>query len=102
MTILPYRDRSFARFLSDRTHETLFEITMLDGAIIVWGAHYRPNEFSALLADDGATVRLLGRLHDRCGPVVTFGQHLEVDASFRVQIGVLPANFDPSWSRDRT
>lgn len=70
--------------------------------LFVWGAHYRPSEFWALLEDDGATVRLLGRFYDRCGPVVEFGQHLEVDAGFRLQIGDLPADFDPSWSRDRT
>ena len=102
MTILPYRDRSFVRFLSGRTGETIFELTMLDGSLIVWGAPYRPNEFRALLADDGASVRLLGRLHDRCGPVVTFGQQFEIEAGFRVELGDLSAEFDPAWSRDRT
>jgi hypothetical protein len=37
MTVLPYPDRSFVRLISERTAETLFEITMLDGTIIVWG-----------------------------------------------------------------
>jgi hypothetical protein len=38
MTVLPYGDRSYVRFISDRTRETMFEITMLQGSLIVWGA----------------------------------------------------------------
>ena len=102
MTILPFRDRTYTRFISGRTRETLFEITMLHGSITVWGKHYRPSEFRASLAADGATVTITGTLSDRVGPVVTFGEYLVVAADFRVESGVLPADFDPGWKRDRT
>ena len=102
MTILPYRDRGYVRFVSDRTGETLFEIKMLDGALIVWGSQYRPSEFDALLAIDGTTVALLGTLRDRVGPVVTFAECINIRAGFRVEVGSIPATYDPSWSRDRT
>ena len=102
MTILPYQDRRYIRFVSDRTGEALFEIKMLDGALLVWGAHYRPSEFDALLADDGATVAVLGTLRDRFGPVVTFAECLNIFTGFRVEIGRLPADFDSAWNRDRT
>jgi hypothetical protein len=102
VTVLPYRDRSFIRFVSERTQETLFEITMLDGSMIVWGAHYRPSEFYAPLATDGATVALQGTLRDRVGSVVTFDEHLSLATSVRVEVGDLPQDFDPAWSRDRT
>lgn len=95
MTFLPCRDRGFIRFVSERTDETLFEIKMIDGAIIVWGAHYRPNEFEACLTEDGATVVVAGILRDRFGVVVMFRNHLSVSASFRVELGRLAANFDP-------
>jgi hypothetical protein len=39
VTILPYKDRGYVRFICDRTGETLFEIKMLDGAIVIWGSH---------------------------------------------------------------
>ena len=58
MTILPFRDHAYMRFISGRPRETLFETTMLDGSITVWGKHYRPNEFCARLADDGESRRL--------------------------------------------
>lgn len=99
---LPYREHGFIRFTSDRTRETLFEIKMTGGSIIVWGAHYRPYEFQACLTEDGATVGLAGTLRDRLGTVVIFGDHLTVAAGFRVEIGRLPADYDPSWSRDRS
>lgn len=102
MAVLPYRDRSFVRFISDRTRETMFEITMIEGSLIVWGAHYRPGEFRATLADDGATVAVSGTLRDRIGDVVTFDQVLSLEVGFRVELGVLPSDYDPSWSRDRT
>ncbi len=70
MTILPYKDGSYVRFISDRTGETLFEIKMRDGALLVWVAHYRPSEFDALLVAGGATVAVVGTLRDRLGPVV--------------------------------
>ncbi len=101
MTILPYQDETYVRFISDRTGETLFEIKMLDGAMIVWGTHYRPSEFATRLAEDGDTLTVGGTLHDRIGPVVTFGERLTVLYGFRVEVGRLPTNFDPSWSRDR-
>ena len=47
LPINAYRDPGFIRFTSERTGETIFEIKMVDGAILVWGAHYRPSEFSA-------------------------------------------------------
>ena len=102
MTILPYQSHGYIRFISDRTGETLLEIKMLDGSAIVWGAHYRPSEFDALLADDGATLAVLGTLRDRLGPVVTFAECLNISSGFRVEIGRLPADFDPAWNRDRT
>jgi hypothetical protein len=33
---------------------------------------------------------------------MTIDKHIEVDAGFRVEIGDLPDDFDPAWSRDRT
>ena len=101
MTFLPYRDHGFIRFTSERTDETIFEIKMLDGSMIIWGAHYRPSEFVAGLNDDGATVVLSGILRDQHGPVVIFGDCLSVSASFRVELGDLPADYDPGWSRTR-
>ncbi len=70
--------------------------------MIVWGTHYRPSEFVARLAEDGDTVTVGGTLHDRIGPVVTFGERLYVLCGFRVEVGRLPAYFDPSWTRDRS
>ena len=102
MTILPFRDHTVIRFVSLRTGETLFELRMLQGAIIIWGQCYRPSEFDATLADDGRTVTLRGTLRDSCGAVVTFGESLDVDAVYGVEIGELPADYDPSWTRDRT
>lgn len=75
---------------------------MLDGAMIVWGTHYRPSEFAARLAKAASSVSIGGTLRDRIGPVVTFGECLAVLCGFRVEVGRLPANFDPSWTRDRT
>jgi hypothetical protein len=49
VTFLAYRDHGFIRFTSERTGETIFEIKMVCGSIIVWGAHYRPSEFTAAL-----------------------------------------------------
>ena len=95
---LPYRDNGFIRFTSERTRETLFEIKMTGGSIIVWGAHYRPCEFQAGLTEDGATVGLAGTLRDRLGTVVIFGDHLSVAAGFRVEMGRLPADYVTSWS----
>ena len=102
MTLLPFRDQTYFRLISTRTGETLFEAKMLRGSLIVWGAHYRPCEFDALLADDGQTVALVGILRDRIGPVVTFREYLDVRASYSVEVGELPADYDPSWSRDNT
>jgi len=102
VTILPYQDRGYVRFISDRTGETLFEIKMLDGAIVIWGSHYRPSEFGASLASDGATVSVAGTLRDRIGPVVIFGEQFSIVADFRVESGRLPADYSPSWSRDHS
>jgi hypothetical protein len=102
MTVLPYRDRSYVRFISDRTRETMFAMTMVEGSLIVWGAHYRPGAFRATLADDGATVAVSGTLRDRLGNVVTFDDGLRFEAGFRVELGSLPSDYDPSWSRDRS
>jgi hypothetical protein len=102
VTILPYQAHGYIRFISTRTGETLFEITMLDGAVIIWGSHWRPDEFDTSLASDGATVSVIGTLRDRIGPVVTFGESLNVAAGFRVELGRLPPDFDPSWSRVRS
>lgn len=102
MTILPYRERGFVRFVSSRTGETLFEMKMLGGAIIVWGRRYRPDEFDALLADDAQTVALLGTLRDSEGPVVKFGHYAVISAPYSVEIGELPADYNPHWTKDRT
>ena len=102
MTTLPYQDRTYVRFISERTGETLFEIKMLDGAIIVWGSHARPSEFAASLAADGVTVSMMGTLRDRIGPVIIFGEQFSIVADFRVESGCLPMDFDVAWSRDRT
>jgi hypothetical protein len=63
VTFLAYRDRGFIRFTSERTGETIFEIKMFDGAILVWGAHYRPSEFTALLTEAAIIGRALPKLH---------------------------------------
>lgn len=102
MMLLPYRDHTYFRLISARTGETMFEAKMLRGFMIVWGSHYRPAEFDALLADDGQTVALVGTLRDRIGPVVTFGECHDVRASYTVEVGELPPDYDPSWSRDNT
>jgi hypothetical protein len=88
---LGYRDHTYIRLISTRTGETSFEVKMLGGSIIVWGAHYRPSEFGAYLADDGQTVARVGTLRDRIGPVLTFGDCFDVHAAcppLRVPIGV--------------
>jgi hypothetical protein len=41
-------------------------------------------------------------LRDGIGPVVTFGECLEVLCGFGVELGSLPDNYDTSWSRDNT
>lgn len=69
---------------------------------VVWGSHYRPDEFDIHLAADGATVSVWGTLRDRIGPVVTFGESLNVLSGFPLELGSLPADYDPSWSRDNT
>ncbi len=100
MLTLPYRERSYLRFVSTRTDETIFELKMLAGALIVWGRRYRPSEFDARL-DDGE-VRLSGTLSDHLGVVVTFGGQTVVTANFRVEVGELAADFDGSWRRDES
>ena len=100
--LLPYREHTYFQLISTRTDETMFEAKMLCGAIIVWGSHYRPCEFDARLTDDGQTVALVGTLRDRIGPVVTFGEHLDVQTPYTVEVGELPPDYDPSWSRDNT
>ena len=102
MTVLPYRDHTFVRILSTRTGETLFEIKMLGGSMIIWGSHYRPSEFEARLTDDRQTVALAGVLRDRIGPVVAFGDCLDVRAPYSVELGDLPPDYDPSWRKDTT
>ncbi len=100
MLTLPYRDHSYLRFVSARTGETVFEMKMLDGALIVWGRRYRPSEFDARL--DGDTISMSGTLRDRRGIVVTFGDAMIVSAGYSVEVGALPADFDPSWRRDES
>jgi hypothetical protein len=102
MLVLPFRDHSLIRFRSLRTGETMFEARMFRGCLIVWGERYRPSEFDATLADDGRTVALTGTLRDSCGAVVTFGETLEIHAGYSVEVGELPSDYDPSWTRDRT
>lgn len=102
MLTLPYREHTYLRIISTRTAETLFEARMIAGALIIWGAHYRPSDFHARLSADGATITLAGELRDRYGDVVTFGDVLEVAAGFRVDAGRLPDGYDASWTRDRT
>jgi hypothetical protein len=102
LTTLRYKDHGFIRFVSERTGETLFEIKMFKASILIWGAHYRPSEFQALLAEDGASMRIEGMLCDRVGPVVTFADSIEIASSFRVEVGDLPAEFDGTWSPHRT
>ena len=100
MLTLPYRDRSYLRFISARTGETIFELKMVDGALIIWGRRYRPSEFDARLEDD--EVRLLGRLSDERGVVVEFREQMVAAAGYSVEVGELPENFDASWQRDES
>src|SRR5436309_3196944 len=87
MLILPYRDRSYLRFVSARTGETIFELKMIDGALLVWGSRYRPNEFDARL--DGEAISLDGTLRDSDGVVVTFSDQMMVFADYSVEVGEL-------------
>ena len=102
MTTLPYRDYGYIRFISDRTGEALFEIKMIHGHAIVWGSHDRPSEFDLSVADDRRTMSIEGTLRDRLGLVVTFGACLDIQSGFRVELGSLREDYDPSWSRDNT
>jgi hypothetical protein len=102
MPLLPYRDHTYFRLISTRTGETMFEAKMLHGSLIVWGAHWRPSEFDARLAEDGQTVALVGTLRDRIGPVVTFRECIDVRASYSVVVDDLPPDYDPAWNRDNT
>lgn len=70
----------------------------LDGAMVIWGSHYRPSEFRACL--DGDAVTGNGTLRDGVGPVVTFGDRLEIHAGYRIELGDLPPDVDLSWQRD--
>ncbi|MEX2224925.1 MAG: hypothetical protein WEB52_00595 [Dehalococcoidia bacterium] len=67
----------------------MFEITTLDGSMIVWGAHYRPDEFCAPLADDGATVAVLGRCSTASGLSLDVYDGLRTDAGFPRRVGKL-------------
>ena len=102
MLSLPYRDHSYLRLVSTRTGETLIEVKMIDGAVIVWGQHYRPSEFDARLSADGDAVTLEGTLCDRCGTVVTFGERTTIRASYRIDVGTLPPDFAAGWRRDES
>src|SRR5256885_433169 len=100
MTLLPYRDHTYFRLISTRTGETLFEVKMLGGSIIIWGQHYRPSEFGAFLDCEAQTVALVGTLRDRIGRVVTFREYLDVRAPYSVELGCLPSDYDPAWQRE--
>jgi hypothetical protein len=102
VTILPYRDSGLVRFASERRGETLSEITMVDGALIVWRCHFRPSDLTALLADDGASVSITSTRRDRIGPIVILGERLSIVADLRVECGRLPPDHNPSGSRDRS
>ncbi len=45
---------------------------------------------------------LAGVLRDRIGPVVTFGDCLDVRAPYSVELGELAPDYDPSWRKDTT
>lgn len=100
MLILPYRDHTFVRFLSARTREVLFEIKMLDGAMIVWGQRYRPSELEARVAD--GEVRVRGVVRDRLGPIATFDDDLRIVGPWSLEFGELPPDYDASWRRDES
>ena len=52
---------------------------------------------------DGENVRIEGRLWDRVGPAMSFGDDaFRLHTRMLIDFGVLPAEYDGSWRRDET
>lgn len=91
---LQYQPERIIRFASGQ--ETLLELKMTDGALILWGIARR-DRFSARL--EGDQVEILGELANSRGPVVRFtGDGIVMLSS--VQIEVMA--YAPEPARDRS
>jgi hypothetical protein len=92
--------RTFIRFQSARTGETLLHASRLEGAIVVYGSASRDRYDIRL---DGDDVRLDGTLWDRVGPVVSFGADaFRCHAKVLIDHGVLSEDDDGAWRREQS
>ena len=71
---------------------------MIRGSAAIWGLHCRPYTSP----ETETTVSVEGMLRDRVGPVVTFGDRLDILSGFRIELGSLADDHDPPWSLDNT
>jgi hypothetical protein len=95
--IIVLRPRTFIRFDSIRTGETLLHASRLDGALIVYGTARRDRYDIRL---DGDDVRIDGTLWDSIGPVASFGADaMRCHAKVLIDHGVLSGDADGSWRR---
>ena len=91
--------RTFIRFESIRTGETLLHASRLEGALVVYGSASR-DRYDVRL--DGDDVRLDGTLWDGVGPVVSFGADaLRCHAKVLIEHGVLSDEEDGAWRREQ-
>jgi hypothetical protein len=92
--------RTFIRFYSVRTGQTLLNANRLEGALIVYG-DARPDRYKICL--DGEEVRIDGTLWDRVAPAISFGDDaMRYHTKVLIDTGVLPDEYDGSWQRDRS
>jgi len=98
--IIVLRPRTFIRFDSIRTGETLLHASRLDGALIVYGTARRDRYDIRL---DGDDVRIDGTLWDRIAPVVSFGADaFRCHAKVLIEHGVLSEEDDGTWRREQS
>jgi hypothetical protein len=91
--------RTFIRFQSIRTGETLLHASRLEGALVVYGDACRDYYDLRL---DGDDVRIDGTLWDRLGPVISFGADaMRCHAKLLMDTGVLPEDADGFWRREQ-
>jgi hypothetical protein len=96
--IIVLHPRTFIRFTSVRTGQTLLHASRLEGALIVHGEACR-DYYDVRL--DGDDVRIDGTLWDRISPVVSFGADaMRCHAKVLIDCGVLPEGDDGSWQRE--
>jgi hypothetical protein len=91
--------RTFIRFDSIRTGETLLHASRLEGAIVVYGDASRDRYDIRL---DGEDVRIDGTLWDSIGPVVSFGDDaFRCHAKLLIEHGVLSEDDNGTWRREQ-